>query len=105
MQFVSPRAQELLGLAPGEPLRPRAEWLARVAFHPDDVAAVRAATSAHLRGHSPRHFEIEYRMRHQSGAWRWYRQRGIALRDERGHPYRMAGSMEDITAQKDAEYE
>ncbi|HEU0202750.1 MAG TPA: PAS domain-containing protein, partial [Burkholderiaceae bacterium] len=104
LQFVSPRAQELLGLVPGETLRPRTEWMGRVIYHPDDAAAVRAATSAHLRGES-KHFQVEYRMRHQSGDWHWYRQRGIALRDEHRRPYRMAGSVEDVTAQKSAEDE
>ena len=104
MMFTSQRVQELLGLTPSEPLRPRREWVARMTFHPDEIEAVRAAISDHLHG-STRHFEIEYRLKHRSGAWHWYRQRGLALRDEQGRPYRMAGSMEDITEQKNAENE
>jgi signal transduction histidine kinase/ActR/RegA family two-component response regulator len=42
-------------------------------------------------------------MRHASGAWRWYHDRGVALRDESGRPYRMAGSIEDVTDRKEAE--
>ena len=42
-------------------------------------------------------------MRHASGAWRWYHDRGLALRDEAGRPYRMAGSIEDVTDRKEAE--
>jgi signal transduction histidine kinase/CheY-like chemotaxis protein len=42
-------------------------------------------------------------MMHPSGDWHWYRQRGVALRDVGGRPYRMAGSMEDITDYKAAE--
>jgi PAS domain S-box-containing protein len=100
--FLSPRAQAFMGLAPGEPLRPRREWIALSHFHPDDLDTTRAAMSAHLRG-ATEYFTVEYRLRHPSGDWHWYRQRGIALRDDRGRPYRMAGSMEDISEYKNAE--
>ena len=100
--FVSARAQEFMGLAPSEPLRPRREWIAASPFHPDDIDGVRAAMSEHLHGRT-RFYTVDYRMKHPSGNWHWYRQRGVALRDADGRPYRMAGSMEDITAQKDLE--
>lgn len=102
--FLSPRAQRLTFLEPGEPLRPRDEWIARTTYHPDDLPAVRRAIVEHLRGATP-HFAVEYRLQHHSGAWHWYRQRGVALRDANGKPYRMAGSMEDISARKNAEAE
>ncbi|HJY76599.1 MAG TPA: PAS domain S-box protein, partial [Burkholderiales bacterium] len=100
--FVSARAQEFMGLAPSEPLRPRREWIAASAYHPDDIDGVRTAMSDHLHGRT-RFYTVDYRMKHPSGNWHWYRQRGVALRDADGRPYRMAGSMEDITAQKDLE--
>lgn len=102
MLFLSPRAQLLVLDAAGEPLRPRREWLARIAYHPEDLPQVRRAIAAHLRGATP-HFAVEYRLRHHDGQWHWYRQRGVAVRDARGHAYRMAGSMEDISARKHAE--
>ncbi len=101
--FLSPRAQQLVFAEATEPAtRPRGEWQARTTNHPDDTAAVRLALSAHLRGQTP-HFSVEYRVRHHSGEWRWYRQRGIAVRDAAGRAYRMAGSMEDISVRKNAE--
>jgi PAS domain S-box-containing protein len=102
--FLSPRAQALTFLEPGEPLRPRPHWIAMTRYHPDDVAPVRHAIARHLRGETP-FFTVEYRVQHHSGTWHWYRQRGVALRDAGGAPYRMAGSMEDITARKNAEAE
>jgi PAS domain S-box-containing protein len=102
--FLSARAQEFMGLEPGEPLRLRREWIALSPYHPEDLPAVRALISAHLRGES-RYFTADYRLRHPSGDWHWYRQRGLALRDVAGKPYRMAGSMEDITLQKRGEDE
>ncbi|MBL8480920.1 MAG: PAS domain-containing protein, partial [Rhodocyclaceae bacterium] len=104
LMFVSPRAQSFMGLAPSEPRRPRREWLTRGHTHPDDIPGVRAALSAHLHG-STQHLSVEFRMRHADGQWRWLRQRGIALRDAAGKPYRMAGSMEDISDTKRAEAE
>ena len=100
--FLSARAQEFMGLAPSEPLRPRREWIALSPFHPDDRPLVRKVISAHLRGETA-HYSVEYRLRHASGSWRWHRQRGVALRDAEGRPYRVAGSMEDITDRKDTE--
>ena len=100
--FLSLRAQELLWLEPSEPQRPRHYWIDNTHYHPDDIGMVRAAISAHLRGKT-KHFMVEYRLRHHSGEWHWYRQRGIAVRDAQGRPTRMAGSMEDITDRKNAE--
>jgi PAS domain S-box-containing protein len=100
--FLSPRAQELLWLEPAEPQQSRRHWIALTHYHPDDVESVRGAISAHLRGET-QHFKVEYRLRHHSGQWHWYRQRGVAVRDAQGRPTRMAGSMEDITDRKTAE--
>jgi PAS domain-containing protein len=72
--FLSARAQELLWLEPGEPQRPRREWIALSQYHPDDQPVVRAALAAHLRGRT-QSFKVEFRLMHHSGEFRWYRQR------------------------------
>jgi PAS domain S-box-containing protein len=101
--FFSARAQELFGLDPGQPMRPCDEWWAVFAYHPEDETRVKDALSAYLGG-AGKFWEVEYRLRHhRSGQWHWYRERGVALRDENGKPYRMAGSLEDISARKNAE--
>ncbi len=100
--FLSPRAQEILWIEPGEPRRPRREWIELTNYHPDDIVGVRDAIAAHLHG-TTHHFDVEYRLRHHDGSWHWYRQHGIALRDAQGRAYRMAGSMEDISDRKNAE--
>ena len=104
MLFLSPRAQEVAFGASGEPLLLRSEWNARAHYHADDVPRLRQAVVNHLRGATP-HFTVEFRMRHPAdrAGWHWCRQRGIALRDAGGRAYRMAGSIEDITARKEAE--
>ena len=70
--------------------------------HPDDVDARHGTVDAHLAGHTE-HFEIEHRMLHADGDYRWVLNRGVAVRDRDGKPLRMAGSMSDITDRKAAE--
>ena len=102
--FLSLRAQQLFWREGGEPQRPRREWISITPYHPEDVAPVRRAIADYLHGRT-RGFSIEYRVRHHGGAWHWYRQRGIAVRDAAGRPTRMAGSIEDITERKNADLE
>ncbi len=63
-----------------------------------------AANYAHIAGETPK-YECEYRLRHKDGTYRWILARGIALRDEAGAVYRVAGSHVDITERKQAEEE
>ncbi|HPO19406.1 MAG TPA: PAS domain-containing protein, partial [Rubrivivax sp.] len=102
--FLSPRAQDLVGQPGGDAQRPRREWLALLAPHPDDRAPVRQALATHLRGQSKR-FKAEFRLQRPDGQWHWYRQRGVSVRDAEGLPLRMAGSLEDITDRKRDEAE
>ena len=48
---------------------------------------------------------VEFRLRGSDGTYRWVLARGIGIRDETGRVYRMAGSIGDITARKQAEFE
>jgi len=102
--FLSARAQELFGYEHEEAPRARREWMAQWVHHPDDQLRVRRALADYLHGNA-KSFEVEYRMRHASGDWRWYHDRGVAVRDANGRAYRMAGSIEDITSRKQAEAE
>jgi PAS domain S-box-containing protein len=111
--FFSERAQQLCGMASGAPLRPRRAWQARMVVHPEDRAHVREDMKAHLRGRRP-HFDVELRATlrdegaaegHREPSWHWYRQRGVAIRDDGGRPLRMAGSLESINERKTSERE
>jgi diguanylate cyclase (GGDEF)-like protein/PAS domain S-box-containing protein len=98
--YFSPRWKSMLGYANGAVGEQPAEWFDRI--HPDDLPVVQAALSAHLAGRAA-DFESEYRIRHAGGGYRWVLTRGLAVRDEEGEAYRMAGSQSDITARKMAE--
>lgn len=45
-------------------------------------------------------FELEYRLRHKSGDYRWVLGRGLPVRDEHGHILRWMGTCTDIQEQK-----
>ncbi|HEX8235561.1 MAG TPA: EAL domain-containing protein [Abditibacteriaceae bacterium] len=96
----SPRWKEMLGFAEDEIDNSPEEWLGRV--HVEDVEEVREKIVQHRSGETP-YFESEYRMRHRDGTFRWMRSRGLAVRDENGKAYRMAGSQSDVTENKHAE--
>jgi PAS domain S-box-containing protein len=98
--LVSPRFKELSGIATdADPIEP-ADWLANL--HPEDVESYRRALRAHLKGESEL-LNVEFRLRRPDGKYRWVLARGIGVRDETGQIYRMAGSIGDITARKEAE--
>ncbi len=71
-------------------------------IHPEDRDRVQAELDLHLEGQSE-HFESEHRMQHRDGTYRWVLVRGLAVRDAHGEPYRMAGSLTDISARKRVE--
>jgi PAS domain S-box-containing protein len=95
--YYSPSVHNALGLK-AEELRSRTDWLDRI--HPDDLMGFKQAVTAHLKGETER-LTCEYRYRHPDGTWHWARQHGLALRDQSGRAYRMAGSTGDITLEKD----
>lgn len=98
--YFSPRWKEILGYQEQELSGWLEEWRKRV--HPDDLMQMTAAVTTHLKGQSA-HYESEYRILHRNGTYRWVLDRGIASRNAAGQPCRMAGSLTDITARKQAE--
>jgi PAS domain S-box-containing protein len=94
--YYSPSVRNAVGFTPEE-MRTRTDWLDRI--HPDDISAYKQAVAAHLKGETDR-LTCEYRYRHPDGTWHWARQHGLALRDQAGRAYRLAGSTGDITAER-----
>ena len=74
-------------------------WTGRL--HADDVDHTFTNFNAHIRdksGMTP--FDIEYRARTRSGAYRWFRGRAGTERDALGNPVRCCGSIVDIDEEK-----
>jgi PAS domain S-box-containing protein len=70
------------------------------ALHPEDRERVEKALLSLRYGGE---YDIEYRIIRPDGEVRWIWSRGYPIRNERGEVYRIAGIMDDITEQKEAE--
>lgn len=98
--YYAPRWWALIGLtAEGVGDGPE-EWLNRV--HPEDLIWLQATLDAQISA-AGKPFQIEYRILHARGGWRWMLCRGIAVLDGQGEPVRLVGSQSDITDRKVAE--
>jgi len=100
-EYWSPRFKELLGYREDEIEATFDQYIALL--HPEDKADVLEAVRLHLEEN--RSYDREFRLRTKCGDYRWFRSRGEALRDENGRPYRVAGSMRDITDRRLAQEE
>ncbi|HET7459825.1 MAG TPA: EAL domain-containing protein [Longimicrobium sp.] len=95
--YYSPRWKEIVGAADGEVGSSPEEWLGRI--HPDDRQRVEAELA---RPGEPGGslMEVEHRVAHRDGGWRWVVARGVRVAGADGAVVRMAGSMSDVTARK-----
>ena len=100
--FFSPRWKSIIGYLNSE-LEDELETFRKL-LHPDDLGPVFEKVAAYLEGRDPS-FEVEFRLRHHDGSYRWVLSRGAALWNEQGKPFRFAGSHTDITGRKQAETE
>lgn len=98
--YFSQRWKATLGYADDEIANTLNEWRDRI--HPDDKAQFQLELSRHLDG-TTSHFEREHRILHKDGTYRWVLSRGLAVRNEEGQAYRIAGSQTDITDRHRAE--
>ncbi|MFP3850806.1 PAS domain-containing methyl-accepting chemotaxis protein [Pseudomonas sp. W5-01] len=72
-------------------------WTSRL--HPEDSARAIAAFVAHVEDRSGKTpFDVDYRLKHQNGTYRWFRGRGQTRRAADGSPQRVVGAITDIHA-------
>lgn len=95
--FVSSRWKSMLGYGDGEITDIVREW--KELIHPDDYQRSVATVNAYLAGIT-NDYQMEYRLRHKDGSYRWILTRGTCVRDADGKPTRLAGSHTDITERK-----
>ncbi|MCC6129017.1 MAG: response regulator [Acidobacteria bacterium] len=73
-------------------------------LHPADAERVLGELQAFVEGRTW-DLELEFRMSHKDGGWRWIVCRAAGQRDEAGHVRRLVASNRDITRRKLAEME
>jgi two-component system, NtrC family, sensor kinase len=95
--YFSPRWKEMLGYDGDEIQNTFLAW--KQLLHPDDCERTISSFRNYFSGQTETH-EIEHRLHHKDGTYRWILTRGVALRDPEGTPLRMAGSTVDITELK-----
>ncbi|MDR2531873.1 MAG: response regulator [Oscillospiraceae bacterium] len=73
-------------------------------IHPEDSEMAFAAFAAHFNDRTGKtSYNIEYRLKHKNGEYRYYDGFGTTLRDSEGIPLRVSGTVRDITERKRAE--
>ena len=70
--------------------------------HPDDLAGCMAWLQKVIET-GQRQEEVEYRVRHTDGSWRWHTSSGVPIRDEAGAIVGFEGIARDITERKQTE--
>lgn len=76
------------------------EWLKRI--HAEDIDQVTQTLHRCLEDGSSQ-FEVQHRILHKDGSYRWLSCRGVITRDKTCKAIRIAGSYSDITAEKIAD--
>ncbi|MBD0344072.1 MAG: GAF domain-containing protein [Coleofasciculus sp. Co-bin14] len=97
--YCNDRLYEITGLSPGEATASYDIFCQLL--HPEDRIKVSHALAAHLQDNVE--LEVEFRLLHTSGDYRYCMARGKAWRDKNGRPFRMSGIVSDITERKRAE--
>ncbi|QCG91931.1 PAS domain S-box protein [Azospirillum sp. TSH100] len=101
--YFSDRWLGMLGYVPGELPGNGSTWL--TLLHDGDRDRVLLTLEEHVAGRAPV-YEVEFRMRHKSGAWVWILSAGkVTERDADGLPTRITGIHKDVTDRKRTEDE
>jgi two-component system, sensor histidine kinase and response regulator len=76
-------------------------WRWLETLHPDDREPTRRFWLESVAGHHS--YDIEYRVRRKGGDYRWFKTRGVPIRDTGGNIVKWFGTCTDITELRDSE--
>lgn len=98
--YLSPEWKRQLGYDDHEIDNTFQEWESRL--HPEDHGRALSAIDAYLNGRESR-YELEHRLRHKDGTYRWILARGTLIDNDGGSSTRMVGIHIDVTDRKASE--
>lgn len=96
--FFSERYYSLLGYEVDEMGEKEGGWISLI--HPDDVVEMEQRWTDHIAGESD-YFTSDFRVRTKGGDYKWFQARGKMRLTVNQHEGRFAGSLIDITEQKE----
>ncbi len=96
--FYSPRWKQIIGYSENSYFETINDWFDRI--HPDHKEQFKLELDLHVAAQTER-FEMEYKILHHSGEYRWMLVQGKASRDSQGNVLRIAGCQTDINSQKE----
>ncbi|WP_165230772.1 PAS domain S-box protein [Aquisphaera insulae] len=85
----------------GKPQEELLGWRWMEVLHPDDREPTRRHWEEALAGRAP--YDVEYRIRDREGLYRWFKTRGVPMRDADGRITRWLGTCTDVTEGKQLE--
>ncbi|CAK0763538.1 two-component system, sensor histidine kinase and response regulator [Gammaproteobacteria bacterium] len=92
----------MLGYKKGELLENGFTWLGLI--HPEDIVLIKEKLQNHLDNDILYPYEVEFRLRHLNGTWKWILASGkVTGRDNSGCVNRMTGIHKDISERKEIE--
>ncbi|MEG4026564.1 diguanylate cyclase domain-containing protein [Microcoleus sp. S13C4] len=101
--YVNGQASKLLGYTPQEILQMQTALYSSL-VHPEDLPRLKAHQQKFPSAQDGHILELEYRLKHRSGEWRWFRCRDqVFARTADGCPKQIFGTAQDITEYKRAE--
>jgi diguanylate cyclase (GGDEF)-like protein/PAS domain S-box-containing protein len=96
--FMSKRCRSIMGFENAGENISIEDWFGIIAR--EDIEKFNKSFTRYITEPQKKHFQIEYRIRTGDDRIKWIRTRGMAIWDESGIPFRVAGSNTDITDQK-----
>ena len=76
-------------------------WRWLQVLHPDDREPTRTFWTDSVAGRGP--YDVEYRVRRSDGEYRWFKTRGVPIRDDAGNICKWFGTCTDVTTSKQLE--
>jgi len=97
--YLNDRVTDLTGYSPEDFLENRISFVEL--YHPDDRATLMAQADRCIASQQP--YQLEYRLRHRNGTWRWVEERGQAVYAPDGTLRFLEGTIFDISERKRAQ--